>query len=97
MIATKNKEEQRHHRRHGHTLWNATLDVIKRTNPFLHSYLIDGQLLGIENKYIRVGYALSKTDQMEMVDNKKNHQTIEAIFQRLGYRELRLHLSKINF
>jgi hypothetical protein len=95
MIATKNKEEQP-----GikcilpHRLWNATLDVIERTNPFLHSYLIDGQLLGIENEYIRVGYALSKTDQMEMVDNKKNHQTIEEAFGELGYPGFKLQLEK---
>ena len=74
MIATNNKPEKPQTGCIPDMLWKATLDVIKSTNPFLHSYLVDGQVLGIENEYIRVGYALSKTDQMEMVDNKRNHQ-----------------------
>ena len=96
MIATENKTEKPDIKRIlPHRLWNATLDVIERTNPFLHSYLIDGQLLGIENEYIRVGYALSKTDQMEMVDNKRNHQAIEETFSELGYPGFKLQLEKI--
>ena len=52
MIATENKTEKPDIKRIlPHRLWNATLDVIERTNQFLHSYLIDGQLLGIENEY----------------------------------------------
>ena len=41
-----------------------------------------------------MGYPLSQIDQMEMVDNKKNHLSIEALFDSLGYAGLKIRLIK---
>ncbi len=95
MIATNNKTIRS--KNEAKDLWEFLIKTVNKENPFLHSYLDEGILLDYDHRWLYVGYLLRNTDHMEMVDNKKNHQTIEAIFQRLGYRELRLHLSKINF
>ena len=76
------------------SLWNQLLQKVGKENPFLHSYLADGHPLGIEGQVITVGYPLSQLDQMEMVDNKKNHQAIETLLETLGYPGLKLRLIK---
>jgi len=95
MIATENKTIRS--KDEAHDVWDDLIKYVHRENPFLHSYLKEGILIDHDHRWLYVGYLLRNTDHMEMVDNKKNHQTIEAIFERLGYRGLRLHLSTINF
>lgn len=68
-----------------HTLWNKLVLHVGKENPFLHSYLADGHPMDIKGKVITVGYPTSQVDQMEMVDNKKNHQAIESYLEVLGY------------
>jgi DNA polymerase III subunit gamma/tau len=67
-----------------HTLWNKLVLHVGRENPFLHSYLADGHPMEVKGKVITVGYPTSQVDQMEMVDNKKNHQAIESYLETLG-------------
>ena len=76
------------------SLWRQLLQRVSKENPFLHSYLIDGHPLEINGQVITVGYPLSQIDQMEMVDNKKNHLSIEALFDSLGYAGLKIRLIK---
>ena len=76
------------------SLWKQLLHRVSKENPFLHSYLIDGHPLEINGQVITVGYPLSQTDQMEMVDNKKNHLSIEALLDSLGYAGLKIRLIK---
>ena len=76
------------------SLWKQLLHRVSKENPFLHSYLIDGHPLEINGQVMTVGYPLSQTDQMEMVDNKKNHLSIEALLDSLGYAGLKIRLIK---
>ena len=39
----------------------------------------------VKGTVITVGYPTSQVDQMEMVDNKKNHQAIESYLETLGH------------
>jgi DNA polymerase-3 subunit gamma/tau len=75
-----------------HSVWNQLLQKVGKDNPFLHSYLADGHPLEMDGQVIIVGYPLSQVDQMEMVDNKKNHQAIESLLEALGYPGLKLRL-----
>ncbi len=75
-------------------LWHALLKKVSKENPFLHSYLADGQPLEIKGQVITVGYPISQADQMEMVDNKKNHEALEDFLKALGYPDLKIRLIK---
>ena len=76
------------------SLWNQLLQKVGKENPFLHSYLADGHPLEIDGQVVTVGYPLSQLDQMEMVDNKKNHQAVETLLAALGYPGLKIRLIK---
>ena len=73
-------------------MWSALLDKVSVENPFLHSYLIEGAAVGRQGKNLVVRYCPSKTDQMEMVDNPKNHMSIEACLDQLGYTGWKIKL-----
>lgn len=76
------------------SLWTALLKRVGKESPFLHSYLADGHPLEINGQVITVGYPVSQIDQMEMVDNKKNHQAIESLLDALGYPGVKIRLIK---
>ena len=77
-----------------HTLWNKLVLHVGKENPFLHSYLADGHALEVKGKVITVGYPPSQVDQMEMVDNKKNHQAIESYLETLGHPDCKVRFVK---
>lgn len=76
------------------TLWSQLVLHVGRENPFLHSYLADGHPMDVKGTVITVGYPASQTDQMEMVDNKKNHQAIESYLDHLGYPGCKIRFIK---
>ena len=76
------------------SLWTSLLQRVAKENPFLHSYLAEGHHVSIQGKVITVGYPISQVDQMEMVDNKKNHHAIESLLADLGYSGLKIRLIK---
>lgn len=76
------------------TLWSQLLQKVGKENPFLHSYLADGHPLEVSGQVITIGYPISQMDQMEMVDNKKNHQALESMLESLGHPDLKIRLIK---
>jgi DNA polymerase III subunit gamma/tau len=77
-----------------HDVWSKLLARISKDNPFLHSYLAEGQALEINGRVITVGYPESQTDQLDMVDNRKNHDAIEEYLGAMQHTGLKIRFVK---
>jgi len=70
--------------------WQGVLELASKENPFLHSYLVNGQPIEMGHGRLTIGFAPSLADQIEMVDQKKHHKTLEELLAQLGFTGLGL-------
>lgn len=70
--------------------WQGVLELASKENPFLHSYLVNGQPIEMGHGRLTIGFAPSLADQIEMVDQKKHHKTLEELLEQLGFTGLGL-------
>jgi len=70
--------------------WQGVLELASKENPFLHSYLVNGQPIEMGHGRLTIGFAPSMADQIEMVDQKKHHKTLEELLEQLGFTGLGL-------
>ena len=70
--------------------WKGVLELASKENPFLHSYLVNGQPIEMGHGRLTIGFAPSLADQIEMVDQKKHHKTLEELLEQLGFTGLGL-------
>jgi len=70
--------------------WQGVLELASKENPFLHSYLVNGQPIEMGHGRLTIGFAPSQADQIEMVDQKKHHKTLEELLAQLGFTGLGL-------
>jgi DNA polymerase-3 subunit gamma/tau len=66
-------------------LWRQLLEAVGRTSAFTRSYLVEARPVSLANNVLTIGFDPEFADQLELVDNAKNHTLLQTKLKELGH------------
>ncbi len=74
--------------------WNAVLDGVARTSPFLRNYLLKGFAVSLDRELLTVGFPPASAHFLPLIDNTKNHKLIAEVLKAVGLKDPRVKFTQ---
>lgn len=70
--------------------WNAVLDGVGQTSPFLRNYLLKGFAVSLDRELLTIGFPPASAHFLPLIDNTKNHKLIAEVLKAVGLKDPRV-------
>lgn len=74
--------------------WNAVLEGVARTSPFLRNYLLKGFAVSLEREVFTIGFPPASAHFLPLIDNTKNHKLISEVLKTVGLKDPRVKFTQ---
>jgi DNA-directed RNA polymerase subunit RPC12/RpoP len=71
-------------------LWPRLLDAVHKASKYSHSYLIKARPLSFEKNLLTIGFGPDLANELELMDNPREHTRITTILAELGHTNCRV-------